>query len=147
MQTSRCYRWEISACAEVTEVTSRCQVCTGTTVATRAVIFPAEERPAHGAAAIARLRSCQEPAHTVAQVKPVGVNGLSAVLQEEELLLSEGDGEAGKLGREEPDEVQQRQMQGPAPGEEQPQAPVQAGADLLESSSAERDWECWGTTG
>jgi len=33
------------------------------------------------------------------------------------------------------------------PGEEQPQAPVQAGADLLESSSVERDWECWGTTG
>jgi len=30
-------------------------------------------------------------------------------------------------------------VQGSAPGEEQPQAPVQAGADLLESSSAERD--------
>ena len=30
------------------------------------------------------------------------------------------------------------QVQGPAPGEEQPHAPVQAGADLLESSSAER---------
>ena len=29
-------------------------------------------------------------------------------------------------------------MQGPAPGEEQPHAPVQAGVDLLESSSAER---------
>jgi len=43
-----------------------------------------------------------------------------------------------KLGREEPDEVQQGQVQGPAPGEEQPDAPVQAGADLLESSSAER---------
>jgi len=43
------------------------------------------------------------------------------------------------LGREEPDEVEQGQVQGPAPGEEQPQAPVQAGADLLESSSAERD--------
>jgi len=39
------------------------------------------------------------------------------------------------------------QGQRPAPGEEQPQAPVQAGADLLKSSSAERDWECWGTTG
>ena len=38
-------------------------------------------------------------------------------------------------------------MQGAAPGEKQPQAPVQAGADLLESSSVERDWECWGTTG
>jgi len=35
----------------------------------------------------------------------------------------------------------------PVSGEEQPQAPAQAGADLLESSSAERDWECWGTTG
>ena len=52
-----------------------------------------------------------------------------------------------KLGREEPDEVHQGQGQGPAPGEEQPQAPGQAGADLLESSSVERDWECWGTTG
>jgi len=31
-----------------------------------------------------------------------------------------------KLGREEPDEVQQGQMQGPAPGEEQPHASVQA---------------------
>jgi len=41
----------------------------------------------------------------------------------------------------------QGQVQGLAPGEEQPQAPVQARADLLESSSAERDWECWGTTG
>ena len=56
-------------------------------------------------------------------------------------------GQAGELGREEPDEVQQGQGQGPAPGEEQPQAPGQAGADLLGSSSAERDWECWGTTG
>jgi len=44
-----------------------------------------------------------------------------------------------KLGREEPDEVQQGQAQGPAAGEEQPQAPVQAGAALLESSSVERD--------
>jgi len=56
-------------------------------------------------------------------------------------------GQAGELGGEEPDEVQQGQEQGPAPGEEQPQAPGQAGADLLESSSVERDWECWGTTG
>jgi len=56
-------------------------------------------------------------------------------------------GQAGELGREEPDEVQQGQGQGPAPGKEQPQAPAQAGAELLESSSAERDWECWGTTG
>jgi len=44
-------------------------------------------------------------------------------------------------------QVQQGKVQGPAPGEEQPQAPVQVGAELLESSSAERDWECWGTTG
>ena len=56
-------------------------------------------------------------------------------------------GEGFKLGREEPDEVQPGQGQGPAPGEEQPQAPGQAGAALLGSSSAERDWECWGTTG
>jgi len=43
------------------------------------------------------------------------------------------------LGREEPDGVQQGQVQGPAPGEEQPHGPVQAGVDLLESSSTERD--------
>jgi len=30
-------------------------------------------------------------------------------------------------------------VQGPTPGEEQPHAPVQAGVDLLESSSGERD--------
>ena len=35
-------------------------------------------------------------------------------------------GQAGELGREEPDEVQQGQVQGPAPGQEQPHAPVQA---------------------
>ena len=35
-------------------------------------------------------------------------------------------GQAGELGREEPHEAQQGQMQGPAPGEEQPHAPVQA---------------------
>ena len=56
-------------------------------------------------------------------------------------------GQAGELGTEEPDEVQPGQGQGPAPGEEQPQAPGQARAELLGSSSAERDWECWGTTG
>ena len=56
-------------------------------------------------------------------------------------------GQAGDLGAEEPDGVQPGQGQGPASGAEQPQAPVQAGAELLESSSAERDWECWGTTG
>jgi len=33
---------------------------------------------------------------------------------------------AAKLGREEPDEIQQGQVQGPAPGEEQPHASVQA---------------------
>jgi len=55
-------------------------------------------------------------------------------------------GQAGELGTEEPDEVQQRQMQGLAPGDEQPQAPGQAGAELLESSSAERDLVCSWTT-
>ena len=37
-----------------------------------------------------------------------------------------GPGQAGKLGREEPDEVQQGQVQGPAPGQEQSHASVQA---------------------
>lgn len=31
-----------------------------------------------------------------------------------------GFGQAGELGREEPNEVQERQMQGPVPREEQP---------------------------
>ena len=35
-------------------------------------------------------------------------------------------GQAGELGREESDEVQQGQVQGPAPGEEKPFATVQA---------------------
>ena len=48
-------------------------------------------------------------------------------------------GQVGELGAEEPDEIQQGQVQGPAPGEEQPHASVQAGVNLLESSSAERD--------
>jgi len=43
------------------------------------------------------------------------------------------------LGAEEPGEVQQGQAQGAAPGQDQPHAAVQAGADLLESSSVERD--------
>jgi len=48
-------------------------------------------------------------------------------------------GQAGELGAEEPHDVQQGQVQGPAPGEEQPQAPVQTRAHLLERSSVERD--------
>jgi len=48
-------------------------------------------------------------------------------------------GQAGELGAEEPDEVQQGQVQGPALGEEQLNAPVQGWADLLESNSMERD--------
>ena len=35
-------------------------------------------------------------------------------------------GQAGELGREEPDEIQQGQVQGPAPGKEHSHAPVQA---------------------
>jgi len=57
-----------------------------------------------------------------------------------------GLSEHAEVACAEPGEVQQGQVQGPAPGEEQPHAPVRAGADLLESSSVERDWECWGTT-
>jgi len=43
------------------------------------------------------------------------------------------------MGGEEPDAVQQGQVQGPAPGKEQPTHQYRLGADLLESSSAERD--------
>jgi len=53
----------------------------------------------------------------------------------------------GLSDAEEPGEFQQGQVQDPAPGEDQPNAPVQAGVDLLGSSSAERDWECWWMTG
>jgi len=35
-------------------------------------------------------------------------------------------GQAGELGREETDEVQEGQVQGPTPGEDSPHAPVQA---------------------
>ncbi|TRZ07142.1 hypothetical protein HGM15179_019963 [Zosterops borbonicus] len=52
---------------------------------------------------------------------------------------SQGPQQVGEVGRVDLFEVQQRQVQGPAPGEEQPHAPVQAGGDLLESSSAEKD--------
>ena len=48
-------------------------------------------------------------------------------------------GQAGELGGEGPDGVQQGPVQGPAPGEGQPHAPVRAGGDLLGGSSAEKD--------
>jgi len=35
-------------------------------------------------------------------------------------------GQAAELGAEEPDDAQQGQVQGPAPGKEQPHAPVEA---------------------
>ncbi|TRZ22368.1 hypothetical protein HGM15179_004743 [Zosterops borbonicus] len=43
------------------------------------------------------------------------------------------------MDKEEPSEIQQRQVQGPAPGTEQPQAPAQPWAALLGSSSEEKD--------
>jgi len=43
------------------------------------------------------------------------------------------------LGGEEPGEIQQGQLQGPAPGEEHPMHQYRLGADLLEISSVERD--------
>ncbi|XP_053825077.1 NADH dehydrogenase [ubiquinone] 1 alpha subcomplex assembly factor 2 isoform X1 [Vidua chalybeata] len=45
-----------------------------------------------------------------------------------------GPQQAGAMGREEPSEIQQRQMQGPARGEEQPQAPAQAGLTCREAA-------------
>ena len=48
--------------------------------------------------------------------------------------------QAGELGAEEPDEVQPGQGRGPAPGEEQPQEPGQAGGDPLGAA-------LWGGTG
>lgn len=50
---------------------------------------------------------------------------------------SVGPQQAGEMGREELCEIQQRQD--PAPGEEQPSVPGQAGADLWKSSSVEKD--------
>jgi len=45
------------------------------------------------------------------------------------------------MGREEPLVIQQRQMQGPASGEEQPYASIWMEADLMESNSSEKDPE------
>ena len=61
-------------------------------------------------------------------------------------------GQAGELGAEEPDEVQQRQVQGPAPGRNNPMHQYRLRADLLGSSSAETDlvddptWVSWWMT-
>jgi len=62
-------------------------------------------------------------------------------------VVSEGTSDEGKLGREEPDEVQQGQMQGPAPGEEQPHASVQAWANLLGAALRRGTWVSWWMTG
>ena len=60
---------------------------------------------------------------------------------------SAGHGQAGELGREEPDEVQQGQGQGPAPGEEQPQHQYRLGLSCWGAALWRGTWECWGTTG
>ena len=49
------------------------------------------------------------------------------VFYSSQLSIKKRPGQAGKLGREEPDEVQEGEVQGPAPGEEQPHALAQAG--------------------
>ena len=54
------------------------------------------------------------------------------------MLLPVRPGQAGELGTEE-DEVQQGQVQGPELAEEQPMRQYRLRADLLESSSVERD--------
>ncbi|TRZ14517.1 hypothetical protein HGM15179_012592 [Zosterops borbonicus] len=52
---------------------------------------------------------------------------------------SEGPWQVGEMDRGEPSDIQQRQVQGPAPGEEQPEASAQPWAALLGSSSEEKD--------
>lgn len=53
---------------------------------------------------------------------------------------------AGETGSQKPHEVQQGELQSPAPGVEQPQAPpIYAGAVWLENSLTERSWESWWT--
>lgn len=47
-------------------------------------------------------------------------------------------GQAGKMGWQKPLEIQQ-ELQSPAAGEKQPQAPLPAGAETLKSSFAEKD--------
>lgn len=44
------------------------------------------------------------------------------------------------MGKED-SKTQQRQVQGIVPGEERPWAPAQAGTDLLEGNSVEKDLE------
>jgi len=56
-------------------------------------------------------------------------------------------GQAGKLSREEPDEVQQVQVQVLHLGRNNPMYQYRLGVDLLECSSAERDLVSWCMTG
>lgn len=44
------------------------------------------------------------------------------------------------MGREEPHEVQKREVENPVPGEEQPQALVHAGATQLEKKRTQVSW-------
>lgn len=55
------------------------------------------------------------------------------------VLHSEGSPQAGEVGKEESQEVQQGGGQSPAHGEEQEQAPVHTGAGQPESSLVEKD--------
>jgi len=56
--------------------------------------------------------------------------------------------QSGELGTEEPDDVQQAQVQGPAPGEKQPHAPVQAwGLTWLRAPLQRGTWVSWWMTG
>jgi len=114
----------------------------------RGTLLAARAADAGPAAALPGLCVAAAPhsAH-VAVAPPAARAPLEAVVPLLGKSRAAGSCSARGYGREEPDGVQQGQGQGPAPGREQPQAPVQAGADLLESSSVERDWECWGTTG
>ena len=72
---------------------------------------------------------------------------LEAVVDTPAVCAAIQRGQAGKLGREEPDEVQQSQMQGPAAGEEQPHASVQAwGPPAGEQVCGEGTWVSWWMT-
>ena len=64
---------------------------------------------------------------------------LTLLLSSPNALHSKGPGQAGEAGPCEPHEVQQVQVQGAAPGSDNPRQQYRLGEELIESSPAEKD--------